>query len=194
MSENNFTTGRLLGFIRSVVGNPADLTTEDKANIVAAMNELGEDISEREPMVRFGATPVYSTTLAEDTSVGGGDSLTITSEMMGGSYKSLWARIALPSAASGNCYCNFYWSATQSISGVLRTSSLYGMCFTQWNSGGVTTFSAGSDVLGGSKAVYTVQPYPAFPSADFSKIVISLSSALTLPAGTQITIYGAQEV
>lgn len=189
--DNNFTTGRLLAFIRNQVGNPDDLATSTKENVVGAINEVSVRY---EPKVRFLPTPVYSVTLAEGTNVGGGSDMVLDSTMLGGTYKSLWVRAVLPSSAGANVFCSFYWSDAQYIPGVLRTSNLYSYSFTQWNTGGVTTLSAGSDQLGGSKQAYTIPPYPVFPSSNFIKIVIGgTSGTVTLPAGTQITVYGAKE-
>lgn len=186
--ENNFTTGRLLAFIRNQVGNPADLTTEAKANVVAALNELEERFDHYEPKLQFDQTPVYSVTLAEAVTA---SAETPYEVVFGGAYDEVIVSIASPTFAT-QTYGHLRIGQSERLPITLRVNGLYSVLETEriGNARFVNYFANSSGVSGAGAIYRKVQQY-SFSADGYTALVLTSG---TYDAGTVFDAYGGKYV
>lgn len=185
------------------VGDPADLTTENKQNVVAAINELEERFDHHEPKLRYDPTPIYTVSLAEERPLTDGNPYVITKTQLGGEFAGIFVFISGPITTSATS-CGFYayLDNGESIRGVAYFSAASGdACNTSFEiipCDGIYKYRMCRTDTTGMQSVplYSKPTASNFIESDNRYIdrIEFFSDTVILPAGATITIYGAREV
>ena len=145
-----------------------------------------------EPKLRFDPTPVYSVTLAEDVTI---DLSTDYSIDLGGEYDAVIVSFVSPANVDRNGTIYFDFTDSTSLAGPFRgQNGANGIVWTERIGNVVSTFGSWGNIYG-SNAWYNFGNGIVITDAKMDTVrFVGNTLGTTIPAGTTITIYGAQEV